>query len=100
MVLLHGRKKLLHVRCPGEDASFSQVLGIRVVAERLDLEGIVPVCNVMALAVQPAQQVEEAINKPMKNKQHLHLLPEVDLLVAYELCLVLSLLSDPDENEK
>ena len=68
--------------------------------ERFQLKGIVAVCNVMALAIHPAHKVKEDVKQPMKYEEHLDLLPEVYLLMAHELRLIVGLPCDPDEHEE
>jgi hypothetical protein len=54
----------------------------------------------VALAVRATNEVEQDIEKPVENEQHLHLLPEVNLLVPNQLCLIVGLTSDPDEDKE
>ena len=54
----------------------------------------------MTLAIQSSKQIKKTVKDPMKNEEHFHLLPEVDLFVTYELCLILGFPPDPDKNEK
>lgn len=68
--------------------------------ESLQFEGIIPVGYVVALPIRSRQQIEESIQNPMKDEQHLHLLPEVNLLMSDKLCLVIIPLHYPDKDEE
>ena len=68
--------------------------------ESLYLKGIISVGDIMTLSVHSSKQVEEPVNKPMKDKEHFYLLPEVNLFVSHKLSLVVRLFCDPDENEE
>lgn len=54
----------------------------------------------MALASHSSYQVEKGIADPVQDKEHFHLLPEMNFFMANKLCLVVGLTGDPDENEK
>lgn len=68
--------------------------------ESLKFERIVPIRDVMTLTARSTQEIEERIKKPVKNKQHFHLLPKVNLLMPDKLCLIVGLAGDPDKDEK
>lgn len=71
-----------------------------IIGECFQLERIEPVSNIMALAIHSSNEIEDGITQPVKNEQHLHLLPEMDLLMADKLGLIMGLARYPDEYEK
>lgn len=54
----------------------------------------------MALPVRSSKQIEKRIADPVKDEQHFDLLPEMDLLVAHKLSLIMWLPCDPYEDEE
>ena len=68
--------------------------------ECFKLKRIVTVGDVMALTVGSSQHVKEGVQQPMKDKQHLYLLPEMNLLMSHKLRLIVWLARDPNEDEK
>ena len=64
------------------------------------LKRIVPVCYVMAMPFGSSHQVKDGVKHPVKNEQHLNLLPEVNLFVADKLRLITGLSGDPNEDEE
>jgi hypothetical protein len=53
------------------------------VGKRFQFKWIVAIGNVVALTIYSPQKVKERIEEPMENKQHFHLLPEVDLFMPH-----------------
>lgn len=100
MILSHCKKEFFHVTGPCERAAVFQVIRVRIVIKSLDLKGVIPVSDIMALTVHSSYQVKNKVEHPVKNKQHLYLLPEMDLLMAHKLRLIVGLAGDPDENKK
>jgi len=100
MILSKGIKKFPYVTGPGKGTAFPEVVFVRVIGKGFQLERIKPVSDVMALPVHPSYEVKKYIEDPVKNKHHLHLLPEMDLFMADELGLIMGLACDPDEDEK
>ena len=68
--------------------------------ERFEFEGIVAVSDIMTLAVYSSQYIKERVKEPVENEQHFHLLPEMDLFMPYQLCLIVWFTGDPYKDEK
>lgn len=100
MIFANGADEFLHVTCPGEGPSCLQVPLIRIIVESFKLKRVVAVGDVVTLPVCPSDEIEQAIEEPVKNEQHFHLLPEVDLLMPHELCLIAWRACDPDKDEE
>ena len=100
MIFPDRSEELFNKPHPCKRAALFQVVLFRIMCEGFKLKGIVAVCNVVALSVHPADEVKEQITKPVKNKQHLYLLPEVYLFMPDELSLIVGLAGYPNENEK
>lgn len=100
MILSYGEKEFFHITGPCVRAAVFQVIRVRIIIKSLDLKGVIPVSDIMALTVHSSYQVKKDVEHPVKNKQHLYLLPEMDLLMAHKLRLIVWLSGDPDENEK
>jgi hypothetical protein len=100
MILTDGSEELLHKSQPGKRSSLPQVILIGIVGKSFELEWIVTISDIVTLPVRPSKQIEKSIEEPVKNEQHFYLLPEVDLLVAHKLSLIMWLTGDPDEDEE
>ena len=100
MIFPYGSKELLHKRSPGEWPSFGQVVLIGIVGKSFEFEGIVTICDIMTLPVGSSKHIEKRIADPVKNEQHFDLLPEMNLLMAHKLSLIMWLAGNPDEDEE
>ena len=100
MILTDRSEEFLHKRSPGEWPSFGQVVLIGIVGKSFEFKGIVTICDIMTLPVGSSKHIEKRIADPVENKQHFDLLPEMDLLVAHKLSLIMWLTGNPDEDEE
>lgn len=100
MIFSKGCKKFLYRRSPGKRTTFLQIFLIPVITKGLNFKWIVAVRNVMTLSIHPSNQIEEGVEEPMEDEQHLHLLPKVNFFMADQRRLIMRLARDPDENEK
>ena len=73
---------------------------VGVMGKCFQLERVIPVGDIMTLTVCPSHQIKKPIEQPVEDKQHLHLLPEMDLLMSDQLRLIIWLTRDPDEYEE
>ena len=92
--------EFFHEPRPRERTPSPEIIFIRIVRKGLQLEWIVTIGDVMTLPIGATHQIEETVKKPVKDEQHFHLLPEMNLLVAYQLRLIVGLTRDPDKNEE
>lgn len=100
MIFFDGPVKFAHITGPRKRPAILQIPGVRIIGESLQLEGIITVCDVMALTVHSSHEIEKYITRPVENEQHLNLLPEMDLLMTHKLCLIVWLTCYPDENKE
>ena len=100
MIFAQCPVKRLDIQGPGEWTSLPQIVRMDIIIEGFDLKRVIPIRDVVALTIQSAHQIENSITDPMKNKQHLHLLPEMYFFMADQLSLIVRLAGDPDKNEK
>jgi hypothetical protein len=85
---------------PCERFSRFQVVLIVLIIICLDLKRIVPVSDIMAMTFVAANEVVKCIQDPVKDKKHLYLLEEMDLLMPHQTNFVFGQFGYPDENEK
>ena len=100
MIFPNGSKELLHKPRPGKWTSLRQIMLVWIVCKRFQFERVVTICDIMALPVRSSKQIEKRIADPVKDEQHFDLLPEMDLLVAHKLSLIMWLPGDPYEDEE
>ena len=100
MVFADRFEKFPHIADPCEWPPLREIMFVGVMGECLQLERVIPVGDVMTLAICPSHQIKKSIKHPVENKQHFHLLPEMDLLMADQLRLIIWLTRNPDKNEE
>lgn len=100
MILSDSVEKRSDITYPCKGPPFFQVIGVMIIIECFNFEGIVPISNVVTLPVYPSNKVEQCIEYPVKDKQGFNLLPEMDLFMADQSGLIVRCARNPDEDKK
>src|SRR5687768_12145018 len=100
MVFPDRFEKFSHIADPCERPPVGEVMFIGVMGECLQFERVIPVGDIVTLTVCPSHQIKKSIKQPVENKQHFHLLPEMDLLMSDQLRFIIWLTRNPDKNEE
>ena len=100
MVFPDRFEKFPHKAYPRERPPLPQIMFVGVMSKCLQLKRVVPVGDVVTLAICPPHQIKKSIEEPVEDKQHFHLLPEMDLLMSDQLRLIIWLTGYPDKYEE
>lgn len=100
MVFPDRLEKVAHIADPCEWPPVREIMLVGVMGKCLQLERVIPVGDVVTLAICPSHQIKKSIEQPVEDKQHFHLLPEMNLLMSDQLRLIIWLTGNPDKNEE